>query len=153
MHHPDHRRVDLHAVSLDGSVTLAWGDSDYRFRLGYGELGQLEEACGGIGAPVIADALRARAFRVAYVRETIRLGLIGGGLSQSDALNRVRRFVEAHENDADYFDNAQVAYAIIQAALSPRTADTLKKAIGTRRRAKPVPRTAASTSPSSTPPA
>lgn len=146
--------LDLHAVSLDGGLTAAFGDGEYRFRLAYGQLQALEEACGGIGAPVIAEALATKTFRVGYVRETIRLGLIGGGLSQSDALVKVRRFVESFEGGTDYWQNSLLAWSIIHASLRPPAdGGALKKAAGTRKRAARVPEAAGSTSPVSTPPA
>lgn len=147
-----HGGVDVHTVSRDGSTTLAWGDGEYRFRLAYGQLSALEEACGDIGAPLIAEALSTRSFKVKYVRETIRLGLIGGGMSQSEALAAVRKFVEGTDNPADYFENALIGYAIIYAALSPpKDEAALKKAAGARKTTAARAPMDASTSAASTP--
>lgn len=67
-----------------------------RFCLRIGEIGELEELCGsGVGA--IWKRLALLEFRHADIRETIRLGLIGGGeLVPGAAETLVARFVDDH---------------------------------------------------------
>lgn len=121
-------------MSRHGEVTIPWGDQEYKFRLGYGELRQLQEACDA-GPPRIADRLRpydvqlnphGDNWRIQDIRETIRLGLIGGGMTSHDALVKVIKFVDA----VPLIENRFIAYAIIQAAISGATDEMLGKAEG-----------------------
>lgn len=111
-------------MSRHGEITLPWGDGDYKFRLGYGELRQLQEACDA-GAPFIGDRLRDGNYRVEYIRETIRIALIGGGLRQDEALQKIRLFCEPHLEE-----NRLVAYAIIRSALIGTDDEKLGKPLG-----------------------
>jgi hypothetical protein len=88
----------------DGSVTLQFGDGDYRFRIAFGQWRELQESVNKarleIGEPVIGPKELLLAL-VNYncwphdVREVIRLGLIGGGMKTDRALVLVKRYVEA----------------------------------------------------------
>lgn len=116
-------------MSRHGEITLAWGDGEHLFRLGYGELRQLQEACDA-GPAFVAQRLIGNSWRVEDVRETLRLGLIGGGMTQGEALDKVRRFVEA----APYRENCIYAYAVINAALAGVTDEKIVgKAVGARK--------------------
>lgn len=80
-------------MSRHGDVTLDWGDGRYKFRLGYGEMLELQEICDA-GPAVIAQRLRNDTYRVQDYRETLRIALIGGGMDQSKALRLIKRFVD-----------------------------------------------------------
>jgi hypothetical protein len=80
-------------MSRHGDVTLDWGDGRYKFRLGYGEMLELQEICDA-GPAVIAHRLRNDTYRVQDYRETLRIGLIGGGVEQGKALRLIKRFVD-----------------------------------------------------------
>ncbi len=77
----------------DAQITLTWADGDYVFRLGWGELELLQEACNA-GPYVILDRLNDKTFRIGDISHVLRLGLIGGGLPPTDALRLVRAYVE-----------------------------------------------------------
>lgn len=79
-------------MSADGSTTINWPDDERRFRLGLGELRELQDKCDA-GPAQIFRALSDQSWRIDYVRETIRLGLIGGGLDPQRALGLVGRYV------------------------------------------------------------
>lgn len=114
-------------MSRHGEITLPLGDADYKFRLGYDQLRQLQEACDA-GPGWIANQLRLGVngpWRVEYVREPIRIGLIGGGMEQGAALTLVRKFVEPHLADC-----MLIAWAAINAGLSGATDEDLGKAPG-----------------------
>lgn len=81
-------------MSRDGSITLPWADGDYAFKLGWGELMLLQEACDA-GPFVILDRLSARQCRVEDISHTMRLALIGGGKTADEALKLVRSYVES----------------------------------------------------------
>lgn len=100
-------------MSRDGSVDLDFAGETRRFRLAYGELRELQEACDA-GPLHIFNALRAGAWRIEHVRETIRLGLIGGGMPPAEALEKTRRYVEELP---DWAGNALIAAFIISEAI------------------------------------
>lgn len=75
-------------------VELAWADGDYVFDIGpLGAIRELEEKCDA-GAAVIFHRLASNAWKDADVRETIRVGLIGAGMSQADALKLVKTHID-----------------------------------------------------------
>jgi hypothetical protein len=101
-------------MSRHGAVELAFGDGEFTFRLGLGELEELERKC-DLGVFQIASKLspEARQARVAEIRETIRLGLIGGGMKPVDALAKVSRYVDERPLD----ESRDIAYAVVLAGL------------------------------------
>jgi hypothetical protein len=86
-------------MSRDASVTLEWGDGDYVFRLGQGELMELQQKTDSgpmwVLNRMMAPTPENRGWRIEDIREVIRLGLIGGGLEPVKALRLVRVYVEA----------------------------------------------------------
>lgn len=95
-------------------VDLDFGDGSYRFRLGMGELEELQEAT-GVGPYNCLRRLLAGDWHVQDVRDTLRLGLIGGGLSANEALKKTRRYVDERP---DWIRNATLAIAVLSAALA-----------------------------------
>lgn len=77
----------------DASVTLTWADGTYDFRLAWGEIEALQEACDA-GPWVILDRLSSRQCLIGDISHTIRQGLIGGGMTPADATKLVQRYVE-----------------------------------------------------------
>lgn len=109
-------------MSADGAVTLPFADGDYTFRLGIGELRELQQAVNvprvQAGVPAVGPAqllygLGSNAWWVDDVRETVRLALIGGGLAAPKALLLVKRYVEQRPDR----ENLQLARRILLAAL------------------------------------
>lgn len=80
-------------MNLRGETTIDWADGTYTFRLTLAGAIELESKCDSPIA-VIHHRLIANAYKVSDVRETIRLGLIGGGLDPVKALALVRSYVE-----------------------------------------------------------
>jgi hypothetical protein len=114
-------------VSRDASITLTWADGDYVFRLGYGELMQLQEACDA-GPMWILSRLQMptaenRGWRVQDVAHVLRLGLIGGGLDPIKALRLVREYVEARPP----MESLRHAQAVLSAALVGAPEEAQKK--------------------------
>lgn len=110
-------------MSADGSVTLAWGDGEHKFRLPIGGLRELQQKCDA-GAIEVMDRLRDRRWRVDDVRETLRLGLIGGGMTPVDALILVKRYVD----DRPIMESVPTAFAVLMAALIGVPDDPVGKA-------------------------
>lgn len=80
-------------MSRNGSVSFAWGDGDHVFRLGLGELRELQEKS-GVSPFTLYDRLRDGHPMVDDAREVLRLGLIGGGAKPIEALTLVRRYAD-----------------------------------------------------------
>lgn len=80
-------------MTRDASVTLPFADGDKTFRLAWGELIKLQESQDA-GPFVIYRRLMSGQWRMGDISNTIRLGLIGGGLEPDKALAFVRDYVE-----------------------------------------------------------
>jgi len=94
--------------NVQATVTMDWGDGTYTFRLTVTGAIELEEKC---DAPfmVVHQRLAANAYKVSDVRETVRLGLIGGGMEPAKALGLVRKYVD----DRPITENWLVARAVL----------------------------------------
>lgn len=108
-------------TSRHGAIEIAFGDGEHSFRLGLAEIEELEEKCSrfagrDVGIFTLARGLAptVRETRFVYVREVLRLGLIGGGMKPVDALGLVSRYVDARPLD----ESRDAAYAVVLAALA-----------------------------------
>jgi hypothetical protein len=93
--------------------TIAWRGGEHPFLLRIGELRALESAC-DLGSRVILLALMGSTFRVDHVLETIRLGLIGGGMPDTEA----RRTLSLALNTCSHTALALVAAEALTYSLS-----------------------------------
>ncbi len=102
-------------MSRHGAIELPWGDGEQSFRLGLGEIEELERKC-DLSLFELKDRLARgdRRARVGYITEVIRIALIGGGKSPMDALALVRRYVDERPLD----ESCDVAYMVTLAGLS-----------------------------------
>jgi len=98
----------------DARLDLTWADGDYSFRLGWGELAELQERCNA-GPYVVLNRLQSGEWRIEDISNVIRLGLIGAGhdMTPTKALQLVRRYVE----DRPPLENHYVAIVILTAGL------------------------------------
>lgn len=80
-------------MSRNGSVSFVWGDDEHEFRLGLGELRELQEKT-GVSPFALCERLREGRPLVDDMREVLRLGLIGGGLKPPEALALVRFYAD-----------------------------------------------------------
>lgn len=80
-------------MNRQAEITLDFGDGSYLFKLTVAGTIELEEKC---GAPitVVFRRIEAGEYMRRDLRETIRLGLIGGGLKPPEALKLVTRYVD-----------------------------------------------------------
>lgn len=99
-------------MSRDASITIPFADGDHTFRLAWGELAKLQEACNA-GPFVIWSDLMHGAWRIEQISSVIRLGLIGGGMTPADALQLVKNYVE----DRPPMETLALAQGILGAAL------------------------------------
>lgn len=121
-------------MSSDASVELDWGDGEKRkYRLGYGEIEELQERCtrpnakkdGGalIPGPILLYRLIAEGeWLVGDISHTIRLGAIGGGMLPRDANVFVNRYIFK-----DPVHDSEAAAKILRAWLEGAKDDPLPK--------------------------
>lgn len=95
----------------DGSCEVDFGGDRRRFALAWRDLQALEAVIGPLGEAL--GRLTYGGWKLADVRETIRIGLEGSGASPSDALQLVRRYVERRPPT----ENVPVALAVLSAGL------------------------------------
>lgn len=109
-------------MSSNASVTIAWADGDYTFRLPIGQLRELQDKCGA-GPLAIFERLRNGTWMVDDIRETLRLGLIGGGLKPPEALVLIKRYVD----DRPWAENVLAATTVLLAAVMGVPGDQVGK--------------------------
>ncbi len=81
-------------MSADASVTLEWADGEHTFRLAFGQIRELQEKT-GVGPARLLARLMDETWLLDDVVETLRLGLIGGGMRPPEARRLVDRYVAA----------------------------------------------------------
>lgn len=122
-------------AAFDARVTIAWGDGDHVFRLALAQLIELQEKADA-GPLELYQRISRGHWRVQDLRETIRLGLIGGGLDPAKALVLVKRYTD----ERPLLESVPVALEIITAALAmPETPDTGKAEAVTETGVSPPP--------------
>ncbi|UIK05004.1 gene transfer agent family protein [Neorhizobium galegae] len=99
-------------MARDAQITIPWADGDFTFRLGWGELAELQEKTEA-GPYVVLHRLHSHQWRVEDISNVIRLGLIGGGFPAAEAMKKVRYYVE----NRPPLENHSVAVAILSAGL------------------------------------
>jgi hypothetical protein len=142
-------------MSRSAKISLEWADGEYEFRLGIGELKELQEKTRRVrnadgdyqyfGPMKLFAMLSGEDWVVDDVRETIRIGLIGAGTKPTDALRLVKRYVE---EVPDWTINCKVAANIVAAAVLGWEVEPLGKPEG--QKASTEPMTNGSPSPHST---
>jgi hypothetical protein len=79
-------------MTREATIELPWPDEMRKYRLGLGELRELQEKCGDRiamrerGPMEILDDLQTRKWRADDIFQIVRLGLIGAGLEAHKAL-------------------------------------------------------------------
>lgn len=124
-------------MSRDASILLTFGDGEYSFRLGWGELAKLQEAVDA-GPFVIGDRLKDQTCRLEYIREVIRWGLIGGGKTPEQATRLIKLYVE----ERPPAENRLIALAVILAGVYGAPEEQIEK-----KSEAPNPASASTTSP------
>ncbi len=99
-------------MSRDAKIELTWADGNYTFRLGWGEIEALQEACDA-GPWVILERLANKTCLIGDIAHVIRQGLIGGGMVPTDATKLVQRYVEQRPAS----ENLIYAMSILQVGL------------------------------------
>ena len=110
-------------MSATGTKTIAWigGEDDFCIAK-VGLLLELEEKCGA-GIAAIMRRLEDGTWKLNDLRETIRLGLIGGGKTPAEAMVAVKR----HVDERPLAEGVLLAYEIIAAAMVGVQGDDIGK--------------------------
>jgi hypothetical protein len=96
----------------DARIELTIWDGDYEFRLGWGEIAQLQEKCDA-GPLVILHRLEHKLWRSEDIEATLRLGLIGAGRRPEDAT----KLIKEHVKTRPVGEYALAAHAVLAAAV------------------------------------
>lgn len=104
-------------MSVDIGFTEDWADGTYQFRLGVKQLDELQDVT-GIGAELLYWRMttpieRERNWQTKWMRATIRLALIGGGMEAVKAEKLCKTYVD----DEPKLPNLYIAIGAIGAAL------------------------------------
>ncbi|WP_372570362.1 gene transfer agent family protein [Ruegeria jejuensis] len=89
-------------------VVTEWAGKERLFCLDFGRVLDLEEACGDAIGSIFVRVASGR-YKVSDVYHTMRLGLVGGGMSVIDA----KRIMVAHFDTRPYAENAVIAGEIL----------------------------------------
>lgn len=134
-------------MAVNGEVTLTWGDGEHKFNVAklrcYLEL---EEKC-GCGIAEVYQRITGGRWKFNDLRETLRLGLIGAGMTPDRALTLVNRYCD----ERPLAESVLPAQAVIMAALLGVPGDDIvKKAEAERTQEEPSSAKEGSSAPSST---
>lgn len=133
-------------MTRSAEITLLFYDAEYPFRLGVGELRQLQEKCGERGPQRLLRDLSLGEWHVDDVIQPIRIGLIGGGMKPEDAA----KLVNARTEDQPLSGLVLFAVAVLQAAIVGVPSDPIPERKGDNPGEAPGATATASASPSST---
>lgn len=128
-------------MNNQGEVIVTWGDNDYCFRLTVAGLIELEQKCDAPFSTVWHRVVSGQ-YGINDIRETIRLGLIGGNMAPADALKLVRRQIDDRIGSVGFADHMNLARLILSGVMFGFEASPLGK-----EKAAPTPSTSASTPP------
>lgn len=112
-------------IARKTQVSFDWADGFHTFRLPTAQLEELQELTDA-GPGWVKARLETGSWLVRDVIQTIRLGLIGGGMAPEQARKLVQRYVEARP----LFENVPVARKILEAACTGVKDEALPKSEG-----------------------
>lgn len=129
----------------DAMLLLDFGGEERRFQLLLGEIRELQRRTDA-GPQELLRRIVSGSWRIDDLRETIRLGLEGGGLPAKEAGNLVRYYVDPPK---PLKDSVMVALQILEAAIAGVPGDELPKQAAAEEKPRSL-KTASSPSPPST---
>lgn len=135
-------------MSRSADIELEWGDGRYNFRLDIAHVEKLEEEL-KVGSIVVLNRLLTFSCFIPDIRETIRLGLIGGGMDPIKA----RKFVDEHFVAGKILEHVGVASIVLGTAINGASDEPVGNAVAAEEAETTVSQTAGSPSPPSTEPA
>jgi hypothetical protein len=124
-------------MSAPGTVAIVWANGENEFCLAkIGLMTALEDKC-GVPIAEVFSRLGSGRWGIQDVRETIRLGLMGGGMSPNDALKAVKIHVE--ENPEGLAPSVILAYEVLKAVMVGVPRDPVGKRDDDPGKAEPAP--------------
>lgn len=127
-------------------IDLEWADGTYSFCLPLAQLEELQTQCEA-GPLVIARRLEAGDWTYGDIYHTIRLGLIGGGMTPVEALKKCKAYVL----ERPWLESVPFAVAVLQVSLIGKPEEPVGKSSAAAPASAPVAETESSTSATSTP--
>lgn len=130
-------------MNRHGAVEIAWAGGEHTFRLGLGEIEELEKET-DLSVFVLLPAMSGPTplAKLRHYSTTIRIGLLGGGMNPVEARALTRKWVD----ERPLYESVALAQAILHAAIERVHPSELDDALGEAEAA----RSSASTSPQST---
>jgi hypothetical protein len=104
------------------TTTIRWAGGEHEFKLTIGDLRALQEKTGR-GPEEILSRLAARTWHVDEAIETVRLGLIGGGMARDEA----KRLVSLVVDRDPLVEFRLTAFEVLSRLLYPQEADEPEK--------------------------
>lgn len=108
-------------MARDARINLPWPDGRRDYRLGIGEIRELQEKCNKGPLEILAD-LQSGRWRLDDILQPIRLGMVGGGLGRSEAV----LLAERHVTPGNLGECSLYAMAIVNAAITGAPDEPLK---------------------------
>ncbi len=116
-------------MASNGEIEITWGDGEHKFNVAKLKLiFELEEKCNA-GIAEIFNRLTKGQWKFNDVRETLRLGLIGGGKPPDEAMRIINRYCD----ERPWAESVLPAQAIIMAAMVGVPGDEIGKKAETDR--------------------
>lgn len=110
-------------MAINGEIEITWGDGEHKFNIARLKcVLELEEKCGA-GVAEIFQRIQESRWKFNDIRETLRLGLIGGGETPEKALRLINRYCD----DRPWAENVLPAQAVLIAAMVGVVGDNLEK--------------------------
>lgn len=142
-------------MSRRGDVEFEWAGETRTFRLLFGEILKLQERTDA-GPFELLRRLTTGTWRINDIRETIRLGLEGGGMKPNEAGRLIKDYVDPPQ---PLLDSVLIAARILEAALSgapdeaiPKSAEAEAKPQNLNAESSLSPLSSVGAQPSDTPP-
>jgi hypothetical protein len=116
-------------MASNGEIELTWGDGQHKFNVAKIKSAlELEEKCDA-GVAQIFQRIRSDSWKINDVRETLRIGLIGGGMTPDKALSLINRYCD----DRPWAESLQPAIYVLMAAMLGVPGDDVGKKAETER--------------------
>jgi Phage tail tube protein, GTA-gp10 len=110
-------------MAINGEVELTWGDGEHKFNIAKLKcILELEDKC-GVGVAEIYQRISTGKWKYNDIRETLRLGLIGAGMTPDKALRLINRYCD----DRPWTESLLTAQAVLIGAMVGVPGDDFEK--------------------------